>query len=378
MKYKTLDDFNFKGKKVLLRCDLNSPVKNGRVVDNDRIKESAKTIKELKRKGARVVIIAHQSRPGKKDFLSLKGHAKLLNKYVKVGFVHGFNTSKAMKAIGKLKNGGALLLENVRNLKEEFNPNVNGKMVRAFRDFDIYINDAFSVSHRKQTSVVSFPKVMDSGIGRLMELELGHLSKVRSGESLFILAGAKPEENMVLLKKNKRVLACGLFGQLCLIAKGYDLGKQRKVLKDDLKLIPKLRRIVKSLKTPLDLAVRIGGKRKEIELEDFPSKHEIFDIGPRTVKHYVSEIRKAKTIFMKGTAGYCEEAQFCYGTRELLKAIASSKGFSVLGGGHLSAALKKMKINKKKFGYVSLAGGALERYVAGEKLPGLEVLERKK
>lgn len=373
MRYKTLDDFNFKGKKVLLRSDLNSPVVKGKVVMNDRISESAKTIVELKRKGASVVILAHQSRPGRKDFISLKQHAKLL----KVKFVDDVIGSKAKREIDMLKNGEAILLDNVRKVDDEFAPSVNNKLVKAFKDFDIYLNDAFSVSHRKQTSLVSFPKVMKSGVGRLMEEELKHLEKLKKMKGcLFILGGAKPVGNIDLMKINKNVLVCGLFGQLCLTAGGYNLGAQNKVLKRYLRYVNILKRISGSCGRPLDLAVNTNDKRKELNMDEFPSKYYVYDIGRKTQKAFVKKIEEAKCIFMKGTAGYCEDKKFCAGTFALLRAIAKNKGFSVIAGGHLTTALKESGISKKRFGYVSLAGGALEEFLAGKKLPGLEALRR--
>jgi phosphoglycerate kinase len=371
MKYKTLDNFNFKGKKVLLRADLNSPVIKGRVVMNDRIVESAKTINELKRKGARVVVLAHQSRPGKKDFRGLKEHAKLL----KVKFVEDIIGKKALGEIERMKDGDAILLDNVRKLKEEFKPSLSNKLVRAFRDFDVYINDAFSVSHRRQTTIVSFPRVMKSGVGRLMEKELKSLEKIRKmKDCLFILGGAKPEENIALIKGRKNILVCGLFGQLCLTAGGYDLGAQNKVLRKEMKYTGALKRMAGSCTRPLDLAVNANGRRVELDIEDFPSKYYVYDIGKKTQAEFISRVRKAKCIFMKGPAGYCEDKKFCEGTLTLLKAIATSRGFSVLAGGHLNSALERSGISKKRFGYVSLSGGALAAFLAGKKLVGLEAL----
>ena len=124
----------------------------------------------------------------------------------------------------------------------------------------------------------------------------------------------------------------------------------------------------------MDFAVNIKGKRKEIPLEGFPNKNEIFDIGSITQKNYIEEIKKAKAIYMKGPAGDCSKKEFSKGTFTILKTIADNKAFSVIGGGHLSDAIAASKINKKKFSHISLSGGALLSYIAGEKLPGLEVL----
>lgn len=374
---KTLSDFNFKGKRVLLRSDLNSEVINGKVIESDRIIESVRTIKELKMRKAKVVIMAHQGKPGKKDFLSLRQHARLLNKYTKIKFVPDVIGDRAKKEIIKLKEGEALLLENVRFEKDEFKPEKkkNNKIIKNLMPFiDIYVNDAFSVCHRNHASMVLFPKYVESCAGRLLEKEVKALKKVKIKKCLFILGGAKPEDNIKLLK-GQRVLACGLFGQLCVISKGKDLGAQNIYLKDELKLIPKLKKKLKNVLMPVDFAVRKNGRRVELRLEEFPSKYEIFDIGKKTQELYVKEIMKAKSIFMKGPAGYYSDKKFSEGTKKILRAIIKSRAFSVLGGGHLNNALKVLRINKRRFGHVSLAGGALIYYIAGEKLPGLTALE---
>ena len=181
MRFKTLDDFDFRGKRVLLRVDLNSEISNGKVILGERIPGHARTIRELLGRGARVVILAHQSRQGEKDFISLKQHAKLLNRFVKVKFVDDILGKRAISEILSLKNGESLLLENVRTLKEEFSPSTRNDFVRILAPlFDVYINDAFSVSHRNQTSIVSFPKILPSGIGRVMQREIEHLEKIIS------------------------------------------------------------------------------------------------------------------------------------------------------------------------------------------------------
>lgn len=370
---KTLNDFNFKDKIVLLRCDLNSDVQNKKLLKSERIKEAVITINELKRKKAKIVILAHQGRPGDEDFISLKQHCKQLNKYTKVKFVEDIIGKKAEKAIKELKNGDALLLENVRNLKEEFDKNKN-KLTDFFsKNCEIYVNDAFSVCHRAQASILLPKYIQKSCAGRILEREVNALSKIKLRNTLYILGGAKPEDNIKLLG-NHNVLSCGLFGQVCLINKGKKLGEQENYLNKKKIFIKIPKNKLKTVETPLDFAVNIKGKRKEIPVEEFPNEHEIFDIGSITQKKYVAEIKKAKAIYMKGPAGDCSKKEFSKGTFVILNAIANSKSFSVIGGGHLSDAITASGINKKRFSHISLSGGALLNYIAGEKLPGLEVL----
>ncbi|MDP3026518.1 MAG: phosphoglycerate kinase, partial [Nanoarchaeota archaeon] len=189
---KTLKDFNFKGKTVLLRADLNSDVKNGKVLMSERIKEAAKTIDYLKDKKAKIVVIAHQGRPGKTDFLSLKQHAALLNKFAKINFVDDILGKRAEKAIKNLKNSEAILLDNIRFEKDEFNPGKkDNKLLKLTEETDIYVNDSFSVCHRNEASIVLFPKHMKSCAGLLLEKEINALKKIKIKNCLFILGGAK-------------------------------------------------------------------------------------------------------------------------------------------------------------------------------------------
>ena len=368
---------NLQGKKILVRVDLNCDVRDGRIVESERIKEHARTIKFLQNKRAKIVILAHQGNLGEKTCASLKQHAKFLNKYVKVKFVSQVIGKRAWLEISELKNGEALLLENVRFLKEESNPSTNNSFVKFFKEagFDYYVNDAFSVSHRNQTSIVSFPKVFPSAIGLVFEEELKHLKILKSKMSncLFILGGAKSKDLMPLLGKGK-ILSTGKLSLLCLIAKGCNLGKENALLKKDFSLLPKIKKHLNKIEIPVDLAINFNGKRKELSLEEFPQNHEVLDIGEQTIESYKDEIEIADTIFFKGSPGMFQVKVFEKGTKEILKAIANSKAFSVIAGGQSSDALKKFKIPKNKFSYVSLSGGSLVAYLAGEKLPGLEVL----
>ncbi|MFA5174033.1 MAG: phosphoglycerate kinase [Candidatus Pacearchaeota archaeon] len=380
---KTLKDFNLKNKRILLRVDINSDVKNKKIILSERIKEASLTIKYLKQKKAKVTIIAHQGNPGKDDFLSLEQHAKLLNKYVKIKFIKDILGKKAIQAITNLKSGQAILLDNIRFMDDEFHPEKSNNIITKtlFPLFDLYVNDAFSICHRNHTSIVSFPEHLPSCAGLLLEKEINALKKISIKNCLYILGGAKPEENIKLLKGNK-VLACGLFGQLCLVAKGKNLGYQNEFLKKSTlikenynKFLIKLKSKLKNTETPVDFAVNFNNKRKEFQLEQFPLDYEIEDIGENTIKKYIQEIKKAKAIYMKGPAGFASEKQYAKGTIAILKAAASCKGFTLVGGGHLTDAIEKYHIPRSKFSHISLSGGALLNYVAGEKLPGLQALK---
>tara|TARA_Y100000310_G_C20563868_1_gene754471 strand:- start:16 stop:1125 length:1110 start_codon:yes stop_codon:yes gene_type:complete len=363
---KTLKTLRVSGKTVLLRVDINSEIVKGKVQQSDRFRAAASTIKDLKKKGAKVIVLAHQGNGG-----SLKQHAKILNRLTKIKYVEDVIGSRAEKKISKLKPGSALLLGNVRSLREEFTPRKN-KMVKFFLDkVDIYVNDAFSVSHRKQTSVVSFAKYLPSAIGRTFELELKHAQLIKKKKNiLYILGGAKPEDNIFLLRG--RVLSTGVFSLLCLQSAGFKLGLEDKRLRKYRKLLNKIKRH-KNLGNPVDLGIELRG-RKEISVDELPVNSRILDIGPETVKVYKKEIEKAKIIFWKGLAGQCEDKKFCMGTKKLLKSLEKSSAYTIVAGGHSATEVDKLKINKKGFGYVSLSGGAMIHYISGKKLPGLLAL----
>ena len=376
MKFKTLSDFEFKNKTVILRIDINSEIKNKKPIFSDRFVESSKTIIELKRKKAKVIVLAHQGKPNSIEFISLKQHAKILNKLTKIKFIPDIIGKKALRAIKFLKPGEAILLENIRYLSDELSPGKNNKIINTLAPLaDIYINDAFSVCHRAQTSITEFPKVLPSGIGRLMEKELSSLNKLKLKNALFILGGTKLEEVLPLLK-DRKVLAGSYLGALCLLAQGKKIGKQESLFKSQLSLMKEINPHLSNIALPVDYAVNKNDKRKNISISKLPSNYPLLDIGDKTISLYVAQIKKAKAIFLKGPLGMIEKPQFKKGTKEILKAMSSSKSFTALAGGHTTTIARELGINKKHFSYISISGGALLSYISGKKLPGLEALEK--
>ena len=308
----------------------------------------------------------------------MRNHEKLLRRYCKINFVNDIIGRKARNEILRLKDGEALLLENIRKLDGEMDIKKGKKIVDFFvkLGFKIYINDSFSVSHRKQTSISELPKYFDSGMGRTFERELQNIDKVKNKNCLYILGGNKPKDLMLLIKK-KKIIATGVFGILCNIAEGNYFGLENKKRKREIKeLSGKIKRELKHIKTPKDYGFLINGKRVEKSLDELPINARALDIGEKTIKEYEKEIRKAKFIFFKGTPGDCAYKEFCLGTKRLLRAMEKSKAFCVVAGGHSSTIAREMNINEKKLGYVSLSGGALIYYIAGKKLPGLDVLKK--
>lgn len=390
MKFHTLDSRNFNKKKVLVRIDINSPIKNKKIQDVSRIKEHSKTIYELSRKGAAVVVLAHQGRPGEPDFISLSKHARILSRFVKrkVRFVSDVCGKKAIDKINKLKKGQILLLENVRFLQEEVNPPKDFKKTQLVRNlsglFDYFIMDAFSVAHRSAPSMQGFAKVLPVLAGRVMEKELNSLRKLENIKKpcVFILGGAKPQD-LILLLENKKVdyfLIGGVLSEMFYIARGVDIGVKKKFLREKgyLKSLELLESYLedKRIILPIDFALEKAGRRTEMSVVYMPYKYPIYDIGEKTQEIFIDIIKKAKTIYIKGPLGMYEKKGFGKGSRAVFGAVADSEAFSILGGGHTLSFIQK-NIDIRKFSYVSLAGGALLEYLAGKKLPGVEILRKK-
>jgi phosphoglycerate kinase len=395
----TLDTFSFSGKTAFVRVDLNCPVDEAtkKVEPSERIAGHAATVAELAEKGAKVVVLAHQGRKGDYDCISLSQHALLLGDACKkpVRFVDDVCGDKAKAAIRALQPGGILLLDNVRFLDDETKyktiaENERATIVRELSPLcDAFVLDAFSASHRAHASIVGF-HLKPVVAGRVMQHELEALSKLKNPVRpvAFIFGGAKPEDSISIMSqwlsdgKIDCALTCGLLGVLMIVASGREVGKSLELLKEKkaLDYLPQAKQLLLKHKgkimVPEDVAVDAGGKRKELAIYELPSNWQIMDIGKKTAKKYADVLSTAKTIMVNGPAGVYESEEFAYGTKALLKAVEKSGAFSVMGGGHTLSALDKFKINKKKLGYVSLAGKALIEYLSGAELPGVKILNQ--
>jgi len=398
----TLDSLDFAAKRVFVRVDLNSPFdeKTGSIEKSPRLVAHCRTLKELAKKKARVIVLAHQGRKGDSDCISLSQHARLLGEELKrqVRFVPDVCGQSAKDAISSLGNGKILLLENVRFLEDETKAKsteeaATSTLVRELSPLcDIFVLDAFSVSHRPHASVVGFSS-KPCVAGRVMQEELEALSKVKNPQRplVFLFGGAKPGDSLGILEgwltegKVDTALATGVLGELFVLAQGRELGKTTEFLKSTNAIgqLAHVREIYEKYKekilVPKDFAVDENNARKEISVRKLPSEFSILDIGKNTVSLYSKTLKNAKTIIVNGPAGVYEKDEFSYGTKKLLKAVekASSLGaFSLLGGGNTISALSRFKIKKKKLGYVSLSGKALIEYLGGSRLAGVELLLR--
>ena len=395
---RTLDNFDFKNKTTLLRLDLNSEIKDKKIIENKKFTEHAKTVSELLSKQAKLVIITHQGfEPKDENFLDLQQHSELLSQKVdkKVKYIDDLFGKQAQVAIKYLKPGEAIMLKNLSHLKEERKENslkkhLKSDLIKKISPlFDFYVNDSFSLSHLSIASVIAFPKVLPSCAGRLFEHELDTIQLLENTEKepvVFILGG-KDQHAYKLLhhisqnKKSIKVLTCGLLGHLCLLADGKKLGSQEKILKENkLKLNKEIKEAVKSsnIILPKDLAISTFNTREEVKIEQFPTYQKIYDLGNETIKEYCNIIKSAQTIFLKGIPSYYTDEKFEEGTRKILNAIQDSQAtYKLISGTETISILDKYDIDPEKINHLSLSNGALINYLAAQPLPGIEALKIK-
>jgi phosphoglycerate kinase len=240
-------------------------------------------------------------------------------------------------------------------------------------------------------SIVGFTAVLPSVAGRIMERELKSLSKVLENPEkpcVYILGGAKGDDSLEISKYvldngiADNVLTGGVVGQIFLVAEGFDLGAPNMKFLEEKKLMDLvpgikelMRRYQNKIKAPVDVALEVNKKRKEILVGKLPANYSMFDIGAKTVEEYANIIKNAKSIVVSGPMGVFENSEFVYGTKKIFEEIANSRAFSLAGGGHTIAALQELGLSNK-ISYVSTAGGALIEFLMGKKLPGVVALEK--
>ena len=369
---------------VLIRSDLNVPINNGKILDNFRIIKSVEYVQKIENISKNITFISHLGRPkGIESSLSLKPVAdemsKLLNR--DVTFINE-NIYEEIENLFKTRNKEIFLLENLRfNEGEITNENKFAKELA--KPFDTFILDAFGASHREHASIVGIGNYLDSYQGPLMSKEIEELDKVLSktkGTFSIILGGAKISDKLGLIKNLlPRVNNLLIGGGMCftfLKALGHNIGNS---LCDD-ELIISAKEILESadgkkIILPIDFGVTKSidsNKRDDIVLSDFRDDHIGIDIGTQTVNKFQEILSKSKTIFWNGPMGIFEVDEFSYGTKEITKAIAEMKVYSIVGGGDSVNAINKFS-SLDKFNHVSTGGGASLEYLEGKALPGVNI-----
>ena len=398
--FNTIDDLD-DAQRVLVRLDLNSPVEDGEVQGNRRFSRHAETVGELADEGHRVVLMAHQGRPGRDTFVSLDQHADILGSYLdhEVEFVDDTYGDDAVDAIEALDAGEILLLENTRMCDDELPeeaPEVKAdtEFVETLAPhFDAYINDAYSAAHRKHASLVGFPLVLPAFAGRVMETEYEANTAIASrefdGQVTMVVGGTKATDVIGVMNTlgDKIDTFClgGIASHLFLRAAGYESGYDRH---EDLDLYDTqwannedvIRRLLEERRDQIELPEGLAyedddGERAEHTREELDAaNYDYMDISETTVEKYDPTIRNSDAVFLKGALGVFEEEKFSAGTVGAVKAIAETDCFSVVGGGDTSRSIEMYGMDEDDFDHVSIAGGAYIRALTGDDLPAVELL----
>ena len=392
---KTIRDFNLKGKKVIIRCDLNVPIKDGAILDDNRIKESLETINYAVNNNAKVILFSHLGRVKTiedKAKYTLKPVAtklsELLNK--EVLFIEETRGSVLEDAVNNMKEKDIILMENTRyedidGKKESSNNEELGKYWASLAN--IFINDAFGTAHRSHASNVGIASHLPSGIGFLIEKELKMLGDTLDEPKrpyVVIMGGAKMNDKIKVIDKliNKAdyILMGGGIANTFLTAKGYDL----KSSIYDSESINHAKELMKNYNDKIILPTDGYGSKSYAdglkvdynELTNVTNENMILDIGPKSIELFSKYIMNAKTIFWNGPVGVSEFKNFEYGTKQLCKILKDSKATVVVGGGDSAASVIRFGY-KDVFAHISTGGGASLELIEGKKLPGIEVIEDK-
>jgi len=397
MAFRTLDDLDVKGKRVLVRADLNVPVSGGKVTDDTRIVRQAPTIQELALKGARVIVLSHFDRPKGKvvPSMSLKVLQAPLSDAVgrKVAFAEDCVGPTAQAAVAALKDGDVLLLENTRFHKgEEDNDPVMAKQLAALGD--IFVNDAFSAAHRAHASTEGVARLLPNAAGRSMQAELTHLQKALGNPErplLAVVGGAKVSTKIELLenlvKRVETLVIGGAMANTFLAAQGIGIGKslyEPDHLETARKVIHMATESGAVILLPSDLVVakefKAGAAHRTAPAGNIAPDEMALDVGPESIKAFETRLLTTRTLVWNGPFGAFETAPFDRGTVAAAQIVAAATRagslLSVAGGGDTVAALAHAGV-EQDFTYVSTAGGAFLEWLEGKSLPGVEALTSK-
>jgi phosphoglycerate kinase len=395
--FRTLDDLRPQGKRVLVREDFNVPLKDGRVTDATRIERAVPTLRELSEKGAKVIALSHFGRPrGKPDpAFSLKPLVEPLSRAVggkPVAFAKDCVGPEAERVVAALKPGDVALLENLRfHPEEEANDIGFARKLAALGD--LYVNDAFSASHRAHASIEALPRLLPAAAGRLMQAELEALTAALETPQRPVAAlvgGAKVSTKLDLLnnlvRKVNVLVIGGAMANTLLFARGIEIGKslsERDMAETARGVLAKAREAGCEILLPLDAVVAreltANAASETVAIESVPKDAMILDIGPRTVAAIGAKLEACRTLVWNGPLGAFETPPFERGTVAVARRVAeltrAKRLLSVAGGGDTVAALAQAGVTAD-LTYVSTAGGAFLEWLEGRELPGVAALLR--
>ena len=393
MGIKSLSQLNLQSAKVILRCDLNVPIKDGVIGDAGRIVASLSTIKKLLAANCSVVIIAHLGRPkGEiKPELSLAPIAKKLGELLNQEVLFSPEITGISDKARALKSGQILLLENIRFLSSETSKEESERMKLANELStygDIYIGDGFGAVHRKHASVYELAKLLPHAAGDLISGEVAVLEQLTKNPSRpygVVLGGAKVSDKIGVIssfldKANLIAIGGGMVFTF-LAAQGKEIGKS--LVENDLidtvkELMTRAEKLGVKFLLPIDIVVASEFAAESIpttvDSDQIPPDQMGLDIGPKSAENFAREIKLCKTVFWNGPMGVFEFTNFSYGTKVIAQALTQVGGMAVVGGGDSAAAVRKLGFADKDFGYISTGGGASLEYLEGKELPGLIAL----
>jgi phosphoglycerate kinase len=394
---KTLDDLgDLRGKRVLVRADLNVPLDAGRITDDGRIRASLPTIRSLLDRGARVIVCSHLGRPkGAPDpKYSLAPVAERLGELLdaQVFFATDVVGESAQATVAGLGDGQVALLENLR-----FEPGETSKDDAERGEFaeklaklaDAYVGDGFGAVHRKHASVYDVPQRLPHAVGSLIRAELEVLERLTKHPErpyAVVLGGAKVSDKLAVIDRllglADRILVGGGMAYTFLEAQGHEVGNS--LLEADQvdtvgRYLDEAAKRDVEIVLPVDVvaadAFSADANRQVVPVDAFPADLQGLDIGPLTRELFAGKLADARTVFWNGPMGVFEMAPFAEGTRTLAEALTKVDGLTVVGGGDSAAAVRQLGFRDDQFGHISTGGGASLEYLEGKRLPGLEALE---
>lgn len=391
---KTIKDYDLHGKRVIIRCDFNVPMKDGKITDDTRIQAALPTIEYAIHESAKVILMSHLGRvKEEKDLVKndlfpvAQRLSNLLNQ--KVLFCKATSGPELKSAVDDLKDGEVLLMQNTRyedlnGKKESSNDPELGAFWASLGD--IYINDAFGTAHRAHASNVGIASHLPNGIGFLIEKELNHLESLKNPERpyVIIMGGAKVSDKIKVIENlapiADKIMIGGGMAFTFLKAKGIDIGKSL-LEEDSLDFCQKMIATYgDKLILPVDVNVTTEFSEEAphhiCKVSEIGADEMAMDIGPETIAMMKDVLANAKTVFWNGPLGVYEMKEYQKGTNELLKAVANSSIHSVLGGGDIVAAASELGF-KDKVSHASTGGGATLEFLEGKELPGIAIIQEK-
>ncbi len=364
---------DLRGKKVLLAIDLNVPIQDGAVIDDYRIVRSRRTLDFLREGGARTILISHRT----DEEATLRPVFEYLKKSYSVVFAETLESAR--EASERAQEGSFVLLENIRKIAGEKEKKNDDSFVKELATLgDVYVNEAFSISHRAHASIVGVPKYLPSYAGFLFAEEVERLSRAFNPPKpfVFILAGAKFDTKLPLvnkfLKTADSVFIGGALANDLFKEKGLEIGKSKRSdgTFDFSEIVSNPKLVL-----PVDVVVDGPSGRRTKMVSEVSSDESIFDAGPMTIEELKNQFKNAKFILWNGTLGIYEHG-FAEGSEMLARTIAESGVESIVGGGDTLACVSKLNL-LDRFSFVSSGGGAMLDFLANETLPGIEALENK-